>query len=62
MKTQYTDKHLAVLSVNVKMSSRKLSLVFYWTLLVTAVNSVPSNRRFFFIVSLKPLPHAFIEQ
>lgn len=56
MKSQYTDKQLAVLSVNVMMSSRKLSLCSYWTLLVTAVHSVPSNTRFFFIVSLKSLP------
>lgn len=28
MKSQYTDKHLAVLSVNVMMSSRKLPLAF----------------------------------
>lgn len=41
------------------MSSRKLSLCSYWTLLVTAVHSVPSNARFFFIVSLKSLPYAF---
>lgn len=40
------------------MSPRKLSLCFYWTLLVRAVHSVPSNKTYLFIVSFKPLAYA----